>query len=336
MKITVIHCFDHNYVLPAAVAFRTMLEHALTEGAKYELIVMGSGLNEADRTLLNRVVSEFANASLTFAEPPENPLGAGAMKRGGHYSADLYYKLMLPELFPGIDRAIVADADVIYLDDIATVWRTSLEHPEALVSGVWDLGYAACHGCGLFPLGRPLIRGYARKYTPEELERLKIGAGIMVYDMKSLRAEGTAKRWIDFAVANAHRAILPEQEAINLVCPDRISLMPLSYMAIAEHLPRFMEMSAEERLANPAWAEMFAAPVQFHYASATKPWKNPGSAGAGLWFEACGRAGLLGNWCSWFADYSAPLERERDAKKLLSADIGRFSLRLLKFAKERK
>lgn len=304
MTIPIIHCFDHNYVLPAAVCFRTMLEHAVTEDAVYDIRVIGSGLTDDDRALLSGIVAAFPQARIEFRDPPPNPVPPQAIPKKGHYSSDLYYKLMVPDLYPELDRAVLADVDAIWEDDVAKVFAAFPEGTGCLVAGAWDPGYAAAHGQGLFPTGRPLIRGYLRKFSAEEIDLLRLSAGLMVYDMAGLRREGFPRKWIDFAVANWRRAILPEQESINIVAAGRTAVLPQGFMADASHAEEYDAMSAGMRKANPAWDEMYAHPVMLHYASKDKPWRDPGVARADRWFAACARGGLLEEWRRYYANCS--------------------------------
>jgi len=325
VTISVIHCFDHNYVLPAAVAFRTLLEHAQTPNAVYDLHVLGSGITASDRALLTKVVAGFPQARLTFRAPPPHPIPASALPKNGHYSPDLYYKLMVPELYPELDRAVLADVDVVWEDDVAKVWDGLPSDDVALVAGAWDPGYAAYHREGLFPTGRPLIRKYARTFSAAELEKLRISAGLMVFDLAGLRREGMAAKWIDFARANVSRAILPEQEPINLVTCDRIVTLPHPFMADAA--------SAD----HPRWGEVFGNPVMLHYASREKPWKFLGTPLAERWFAACARAGLIEEWRKFYADWSRPMVAFQLAKKPIdvSVSLGRRTYRVV-MTKERK
>lgn len=325
--IPVIHCFDSNYVLPAAVCFRSMLEHADTANFRHAIHVVGD-IGRDGRKILDSVVSGFKNATLEFHAPPPLPVDPATIPSTGHYSADLYNKLLIPNLFPQYDIAVVADVDVVYQDDIAKAFN-ALE-PGKLVAGVYDLGYAAWHREGLFPTGRPLIKKYLRTYTREELDDLRIGAGLLVYDLKGLRDGGWPAKWTAFAKRNAHRAILPEQEVINLTLGDKIQLLPLGFMAVAEHAAAYDRMTDWQRRANPAWDEMYAAPIQMHYASKIKPWKYPGSSRAELWFDACTRAGVVETWRKWYAEFSRPMVEDSLAKTVLNVQTGRFTLKLLK------
>ena len=318
MTIPIIHCFDHNYVLPAAVAFFTMLEKAQSSGAIYDLHVLGSGLTDEDKAFLHGIVSRFPNARLSFREPPENPMKGVVLPRRGHYSLDLYYKLMLPEIYGDLARACVSDVDVIWEDDVKKVYDALPSDGVTMIVGAWDPGYAACHREGLFPTGKPLIRRYARKWTAGELEKLRMSAGLMVFDLEGLRKAGESEKWVAFARANEQRAILPEQEPINIVSYDKIALLPHSFMADAA--------SAD----HPNWHKVFDFPVQLHYASREKPWKYPGTPLADRWFAALTRAGLVERWREWYAAWSKPLADFSLSRHLVDAAIpfGRRTYRL--------
>jgi lipopolysaccharide biosynthesis glycosyltransferase len=219
---------------------------------------------------------------------------------------------------------------VVYQDDIAKVFDAFPIDDENLVAGVWDIGYAAYHRNGLFPIGRPLIRKYARLYTSKELNALKIGAGLLVYNMKALRDGGWTAKWHAFARENAYRAILPEQEVINLTLGDKIHILPLNFMAIAEHAIIYDGMSVAEKNKNLSWEEMYKAPIQMHYASKVKPWKYPGSSRSELWFEACVRAQMTSIWRKWYAEFSKSMVEKEFAKRIFELNMGRFNLNLIK------
>lgn len=327
--IPIIHCFDQNYVLPAAVCFQSLLEHAVTPDVHYALHVIGN-IPDEDCMTLQAIVSKFPNATLEFHTPPPLPIAKDILPKTGHYSSDLYNKLAIPDLFPEYDQAVVADVDVVYQDDIAKPFNAFCANGKNLVGGVWDLGYAAWHKKGIFPIGRPLIKKYTKLYSVEELNNLRIGAGLLVYNMKGLREGNWPAKWQTFARMNAHRAILPEQEAINLTIGDAIQIFPLNYMAIAGHAATYDHMTSEQRSKNSAWDEMYTTPVQMHYASKIKPWKFPGTSRAELWFEACVHAEKIEDWRKWYSEFSARMVEDSLLKNIFRIQFGRFLLCLNK------
>lgn len=320
--IPVFHCFDHQYVLPAAVAFQSMLEHAKSLDTIYELYVVGRDLTDEDRNVLGRIVAAFPQAILTFLEPPE--LGDFANQATGsrHWNpvltVDLFYKLAVPELMLAHGIVIVADVDVVYCDDIAKVFECLVAEDDVYVAGGRDLAYARWRHEGLYLDGHPSMSRYFKLYSHEERSRQLLNAGLMVFNCRKLREDGIPERWRQWACSNVRRLILPEQDIINQVCSPRLRALPWNHMAIASAYGDYIKMNERQRAENPIWDEMFAHPVQIHYASGVKPWKFPGSPKADLWFDACVRARLIENWRQWYGDYSRVQTEWALAKSVLS------------------
>lgn len=63
--IPIFFTFNRYYVLPAAVAFYSLLKNASKE-YKYILYVLHKELGEKHKTILKNVITKFDNASLFF------------------------------------------------------------------------------------------------------------------------------------------------------------------------------------------------------------------------------------------------------------------------------
>lgn len=289
--IPIVHTFNHNYVLPAVVAFHTLLEHAKTPNVKYVLYVIGSDLTDDDRQLLISKVSEFANAEVRFLKVPELSLEVTSVVENAAWSSalslDLFYKLSVCDLLSEHSRAIIADVDVIYEDDVAKTYAQLADDSDEYVAGGRDLAYAAWKGEGLFPKRKRWMKRYFKLYTEEERSKQSIGAGLMVFNLRKLREDGITQKWWCWAKENVKRLILPEQDIINQVCYPKIKTLPWNHMAIAPF--RYL---GEESVSKV----MFSAPIQVHYATAKKPWLCPDVPMADKWFAACIRAGAFKLW----------------------------------------
>lgn len=319
--VPIIHCFDHNYVLPAGVAFHSLLTHARTPGMHYELHAIGSGLTDADKELLNGIVSRFPNASVAFHEPP--PLDLPVKRSHGNFSADMFYKMKIPEMFPGHDVALVSDVDVVYADDVAQLFEELHPDEDIYLCGTPDIGYSSWRGQGILrDTGAPKpFRRYERLMTEEERRKLLIGVGLFAMNLRLCRKDGMTERWFEFARGNFKRLILPEQDVLNICCHPKIKAVSSRFMAIAGHEPEYRALSGQERAANPAWDEMYANPVQIHFASGIKPWKYPQCACSRAWFEACLSAGLFDRWRTWYAYFTDPQMRTTFGRKLIDLHI---------------
>lgn len=320
--IPIAHCFDHNYVLPAGVAFQSLLEHAQAPDTTYALHAVGSGLTNEDMDILSEVVARFPQATLTFHEPPKLPIPDSAIPRKAHFSKDLFYKFLVSDLLPDHDIALLADVDVVYRRDIANVYNALAPDEPFYLAGVQSPAYASWRNEGLYPNERRGSKKYFSLFSAEERDRMVLTAGLLVYNCSRIRADGIVRKWIDCATSNAHRLLLPEQDVFGLVC-GRSGVKPLSWGLMADALAsvRYGSMTPAERAANPTWDEMYASPLQIHYASPIKPWKFPDMPMAGLWFDACIRAGLFHRWREWYGKFAQPMEDWLRSKKLFSASF---------------
>lgn len=308
-------CFDSAYALPAAVAFHSLLSCAKTPGVRYELNVVAAGLGAREREMLERTVAKFPQGSLVFLAPPPLPgelLGKAAAQT--HYSDALFHKLMLPRLFAPEGRVVALDVDTVYLGDVARLHDAAFD-PRACIAGAREPMYFGWRGEG--PLAGKARRPtrYFREYSAAERARMSLNAGIVVYDLAAIHAAGAVRRWVDFALANVDRLLLPEQDVFNLALDAPPA--PLGWDACR-------------------YAPDPAPPgdcVQMHYTTKVKPWLDPGCNHADLWFAALAGAGLVEEWRRLFAAASRQMYRERYAKNLFSLPLGRITLTLRKYRK---
>ena len=295
--VPVFHCFDHNYVLFGAIAFHSLLSHS-NPWREYHLHVVGTGLTEEDKALLQKTVSAFPNGRLILHEPPA--LDLPQLK--GNFSKDLFYKLLVPEILKDETRAIISDVDVVYAGDIAEALDVIPEDdPENLLAGPADITYASWRGQGILrDLGAPKsLHRYQTQYTQAQRDQLILGAGLMTFHLANMRTFGLTQKALTYAKENFRNLILPEQDILNPVCYPHTKVYPPHLMAIAPEFKHYQELTPAQRQDNPAWDEMFAHPIQIHYATGIKPWKYPACPMADLWFDALLTSGLLPQWRQW-------------------------------------
>ena len=103
--IPIVHCFDGNYVVPAAVAFHSLLTHAKSPDTVYVIHVIGRELSSRDRELLQGIVDRFQNGKIVFHEPPKMD---SSLTVSGNFSVDVFCKMSVPDI---IDEKI--DAKVV-------------------------------------------------------------------------------------------------------------------------------------------------------------------------------------------------------------------------------
>ena len=314
--LTLAFCFDDGYALPAAVSFYSLLTHAKSPDTVYDLNVVSDRLGDSTRTLLSRIVSHFPQATLSFCKPPPLPhVLCEAVGKKSHYSPALFHKLSLPEMFPNETRLVSLDVDTLYVGDVARLWDIPVG--DALLSAAPEPLYFGWRGEGPKAKKARKVRKYWRLYTEEERRRMTMNAGLIIFNLERIRECGAVKQWIRFAVENAYRLVLPEQDVFNLATEHPPATIDWDVVAYAP--------SADDLAVNNA--------VQVHYTSRVKPWSDPGCRLASLWYAVLEEAKLVEEWRKMFSVATYERMREAYARRLISCKIGRFSLSLLKLPK---
>lgn len=275
-NIPVVHCFNAGYVIPAAVSFLSMLEHANRKW-HYDLYVLHSDLCEEDTETLSNLVNRFDNATLTFRKiGNECDRLYNALDDAGrrHYSKEMFLKLMLPDIFPQYDKIIVTDVDVVWEGDVAEYFDSFNSDSNYYLAGV-SASKVKCASASV------LTKENVGEFSAEERLCIAdgVGAGFMMLNLAALRRDGVVAKLSRFASDNAKRLRNPEQDTFNIVCAGRIQVMP-PRMMVCTYL--YDQTTEAERESN---APLIANPIQIHYASQVKPWNTPSSAKADLWYR---------------------------------------------------
>lgn len=280
MLIPVMHCFDDNYVVPAAVAFFSMLENA-DPNHDYALYVLHSDISDLHKGKLKKTIEQFTNATLTFIDMEDKFSGLFTdTVHKGHYTQEMFYKFLAPSIFPQYDKIIIADVDVVYLGDVSR---------EFIAFDVSDEVYfAGCQGLCLEGswVHKYLVDEYRDDFSPEEIDKLTTGAGYYIFNLNKMRKDGTQDRFIDLAISNSHRIRQPEQDVISLVCHPYIKLLSPNSVVCGFHYEMFSKIEDAKHDLHYSEAQVRDAlsnPIQLHFATNVKPWNDISCTRSEVW-----------------------------------------------------
>jgi lipopolysaccharide biosynthesis glycosyltransferase len=116
-----------------------------------------------------------------------------------------WFRLVVPDVLDGVDRAILLDADTFVCEPLHPLWTTALRAgPIAAVANVVEPAKQ----------GRVRALGMAdpRKY---------LNAGVLLLDLAQLRREDAASAMLRFASENAQRISWLDQDTLNVVFNGR-------------------------------------------------------------------------------------------------------------------
>src|SRR3954468_5709111 len=122
--------FDDTYAMSAAAMLKSV-ESNLATYEQIRVCVLESTLSLTNRARieasldLNRVDLAWVTVGVsTLAD----------LKVGLHVSTATYYRLLIADLLPDVDRAIYLDSDVIVCGDLGQLWNTPLHGAHLLAA----------------------------------------------------------------------------------------------------------------------------------------------------------------------------------------------------------
>jgi lipopolysaccharide biosynthesis glycosyltransferase len=230
-----------------------MLHSLLTHTHKRPLriwLLHGDDLPEDGRARVAAVASSFG-AQLEFLRVPFELLH-GFPTRQFHYSC--WYRVLLPDLLPKLNRALYLDCDVIVTDDLESLWATDLS--------------GKLFGASTNPVLPPMYTAVRETLGLKDF-RDYLNSGVLLLDLDKMRIDGSIEKLRTYATAHPDNNC-PEQDALSDLMRGRwLSLHPrwnaqaVMYELPAEELP-FPKVVVDEALARPA---------VIHFNGPFKPWQ---------------------------------------------------------------
>lgn len=187
---------DARYLPYCMVMLRSLFEQARKRPVHVHYLCppeFAAGHREA----LERLAEHYGHQIEFVAVPDSAVEGLPPMR---HVKRLSWYRVFVPELLPAIERALYLDADLLVLDGLDDLWGTDLEgHLLAAVPNVLDPD-----------TGKTLLPALGL----DESARY-FNSGVMVMDLRAMRAARFTGRVVEFARNNAARLIWGDQDALN-------------------------------------------------------------------------------------------------------------------------
>jgi len=125
-----------------------------------------------------------------------------------HYSIEMYYRLLIPEILFHYDKVLYLDCDIIVLSDISKLYKTSLDgYVLAGVSNFSDISMSA----------------YIENVLKLKIDNY-INSGVLLFNNKEF-IESKIKERCFMLIKECKKYVCPDQDVINIACKDRILLV---------------------------------------------------------------------------------------------------------------
>lgn len=171
---------------------------------------------------------------------------------GGLFPRAVWYRVLLPELMPELDKVLYLDSDLLVLHNLRPLWETDLgEHVLGAVTN---------------PLPPPLQSHTARLgLEPSQY----FNSGVLLMNLARLREDRAAARLLELSLAHPEHTC-PDQDALSVQYhSQRLALHPrwnfqtVLYDLKPRQVPYFSADELREARAHPAIV---------HFSGLFKPW----------------------------------------------------------------
>ncbi len=166
-----------------------------------------------------------------------------------YISIETYYRYLIADLLPSIDKILYLDADTIINDSLENLYETDLK--QNYVAGVPDLWI--------------LKSDYQKKLGLSHY----INAGVLLMNLKQMRKDHIGQKLLDTTLKMKDRIQYQDQDIINIVCHKKIKMLDSIYNFAIENI------KSEKSKRKQACI--------IHYTGANKPWGTHKCRMATLW-----------------------------------------------------
>lgn len=257
--VPVVFCFDSRIILGSAVAIRSLLETA-KDSTTYDIRIFHSDLALKHQKNLSALAENTRHHIAFHYIDPD--IFHGLPKSSGSWTEIVYYRFCVPLLMPEYDRVIYSDVDVLFKDDLSSLYHTDM--------GNYPLGAVKAE-----KNGENMI---SHKYFPENKNEFIFWSGLLLFNNKEFIAGNT----FELLLKNAHfygsRLKCFDLDLMNLSCPDIVPL-PLKYCVVQSTYYFDYHEAREYRFLKDVYpddeiAASVHSPAIIHYAGKMgKPWR---------------------------------------------------------------
>lgn len=277
VSIPIVFYFDNNYAIPAGVAFYSLLDNA-NRNYFYKFYVLHSDISFENQQKLQNTIIKFSNVSLEFIciSGKFDDLW-DKLKTKGHYTKETFYKMLTASLFPQYNKVITSDVDVVFLGDISSSYFFINEEEPYYVAGIKPVGKIMYY-----------YDVYKQWFSEEEISYMTFCGGYLVMNLQKIRIDNLESKFVECFAKNVYRLNQAEQDILNLCCYPKVKYLPCSSLVCSYMYDLYKneeDFKNDSQYSEKELKEAYNRPIQLHYATSAKPWKDVSCTKSEEWFK---------------------------------------------------
>ena len=275
--VVVLLACNEKFVPYMSVTLQSILENSDPQ-REYDIIVLTSDISPANMELLHWQASCKPNVRVGFLDAMA-AAGNATLPCHGHFACETYYRLLAPELLPGVDKAAYIDCDLVVLDDIAKLYDVDLKG--YLLAATLDADTAGMAG-GY----DEAIYDYLKNDVGLEDPYTYFQAGVLVLNLAEFRRSAPTGKCI--ALANVRHWQWLDQDVLNYLASGDFVRLDMAWNTLFDwqglRCGHIIPCAPPEM--RGAYAQARRAPKIVHYAGPdNRPWLYPKVDFAEAWWQ---------------------------------------------------
>ena len=175
-----------------------------------KIYILTETCNVNEIPYLNNLINKYSGVEFKVLDARpiiEKNVSSDCANKNSFFTQFAMVKLMLADVVKE-DKVLYIDTDAIVRADISNVWKYNIDN--YYIAGVRDFG--------ILKRGVPELMSIAEKY---------INSGFVIFNLKKIRADFIKEKL--FEIINNKPLRFPDQDALNLVCNQKVFMLPSMY-----------------------------------------------------------------------------------------------------------
>lgn len=200
---------NNNYTQHVGVAITSILVN--NQDSFIHFYIISDGLIKKNKLKLSKLKKNWKNFDITYFNIDTDKFDALKLNIS-HISKQTYYRYLIPDLVPDLDKALYLDSDLIVNKNLSELWNTNIN--DFYTAGVKDT--------------------YIEKIKYKEkikfsTEDLYVNAGVLLLNLKKIREDNKIKELFENTKKFENIIEYQDQDIINITFKNKIKEISKNY-----------------------------------------------------------------------------------------------------------
>jgi lipopolysaccharide biosynthesis glycosyltransferase len=239
--IPIFFAANPGYYQHLCVALVSLLEN--NKNHQFSIYVLTDDDQNAEKEKIIQLKNQYDHFDIQFKKISDSEVQCFHLsKYFPHISIQTYYRILIPKIFPELNKAIYLDSDLIVEGDIQELWQININN--YYLAGVNQFND---EGTMLF-----------KKSIGLNDEDIYINCGVLLMNLKLMRQDQIVEKLIENAIKLGSKVLVVDQDVINYTLHEKILNINPRFNWTQEYSIKYRKYSATAIIS--------------HFTTLHKPW----------------------------------------------------------------